>query len=55
MMRYGAADELRDRLRGDDVRQALAAWQALGAMVDDDSRKVAETAEGALAAAALRR
>jgi Caspase domain len=54
MMRYGAADELRDRLRGDDVRQALAAWQALGVMVDDDSRKVAETAEGALAAAALR-
>ena len=54
MMRYGAADELRDRLRGDDVRQALAAWQALGVMVHDDSRKVAETAEGALAAAALR-
>ena len=54
MMRYGAADELRDRLHGEDVRQALAAWQALGAMVDDDSRKVAETAESALAAAALR-
>ena len=54
MMRYGAADELRDRLHGEDLRQALAAWQALGGMVDDDSRKVAETAESALAAAALR-
>jgi len=54
MMRYGAADELRDRLHGEDLRQALAAWQALGAMVEDDSRKVAETAESALAAAALR-
>jgi hypothetical protein len=54
MMRYGAADELRDRLHGEDLRQALAAWQALGGMVDDDSRKVAETAESALTAAALR-
>ena len=54
MMRYGAVDELRDRLHGEDLRQALAAWQALGAMVEDDSRKVAEAAESALAAAALR-
>ncbi len=54
MMRYGAADELRDRLRGDNVRQALAAWQALGTMVHDDSRKVVDAAEGALAAAELR-
>lgn len=54
MMRYGAVDELRDRLHGEDLRQALAAWQALGAMVDDDSRKVAESAESALAAAVLR-
>jgi hypothetical protein len=54
MVRYGAADELRDRLRGEDVRQALAAWHALSAMVEDDSRKVAESAEAALAAAALR-
>jgi Caspase domain len=54
MVRYGAADELRDRLRGEDVRQALAAWHALSAMVEDDSRKVAESAETALAAAALR-
>ena len=54
MVRYGAADELRDRLHGEDVRQALAAWHALSAMVEDDSRKVAESAEAALAAAALR-
>jgi Caspase domain len=51
--RYGVAAELRDRLLGDDLGQALAAWKALSAMVDDDSRRVSEFAISALGQAAL--
>jgi Caspase domain len=51
--RYGVAAELRDRLLGADLGQALAAWNALSAMVDDDSRRVSEFASAALVQAGL--
>lgn len=54
MVRFGAADELRDRLSGTDLGQALAAWRALEELADDDSRKVADTARDALRGASLR-
>ncbi|WP_112236939.1 caspase, EACC1-associated type [Kribbella monticola] len=47
--RFGVADYLRDRLQETDLGQAYAAWQALHQLVDDDSRKVSQTARRALA------
>jgi hypothetical protein len=47
--RYGVACDLRDRLLGEDLGQAYAAWLALGEMTGDDSRKVSEVAEASLA------
>ncbi|NIK58065.1 caspase, EACC1-associated type [Kribbella shirazensis] len=52
--RFGVVDYLRERLSGDDLGQAYAAWRALQAMVGDDSRKVSEAAQDAVARAALR-
>ncbi|TDD28784.1 caspase family protein, partial [Kribbella turkmenica] len=46
--RFGVVDYLRERLVGSDLSQAYAAWQALGPMVDDDSRRVALAAAEAL-------
>jgi len=51
--RYGVVDYLRDRLSDPDLGLAYAAWQALGRMTDDDSRKVSDTARQALSEAAL--
>ncbi|MEU4607996.1 caspase family protein [Kribbella sp. NPDC023972] len=39
--RFGVVDYLRERLVGNDLSQAYAAWQALEPMVNDDSRRVA--------------
>ncbi|TCC44491.1 caspase family protein [Kribbella capetownensis] len=52
--RFGVVDYLRERLDGDDLGQAYAAWQALHRMVTDDSRKVSEAAGEAIAAAVPR-
>lgn len=52
--RFGVVDYLRERLSGDDLGQAYAAWRALQVMVDDDSRKVSEAARDALALGTLR-
>ncbi|GAA1575510.1 hypothetical protein GCM10009789_31150 [Kribbella sancticallisti] len=52
--RFGVVDYLRERLSDPDLSQAYAAWQALGQMVDDDSRKVSEAARRALAEAVPR-
>lgn len=41
-LRFGVADLLRERVGSADLGVALAAWQALGTMLEDDSRKVAE-------------
>jgi uncharacterized caspase-like protein len=49
--RFGVVDYLRERLYDEDLGQAYAAWQALGRMVGDDSRKVSEAATEALATA----
>ncbi|GAA1130437.1 hypothetical protein GCM10009630_30420 [Kribbella jejuensis] len=49
--RFGVVDYLRERLADDDLGQAYAAWQALGRMTADDSRKVSEAATAALASA----
>ncbi|MFG1816557.1 caspase family protein [Kribbella sp. NPDC049174] len=50
--RFGVVDYLRERLAGNDLSQAYGAWQALGPMADDDSRRVglaaAEALEGAI-------
>ncbi|MEV8378273.1 caspase family protein [Kribbella sp. NPDC056861] len=46
--RFGVVDYLRERLLGDDVGLAYAAWLALTRMTEDDSRKVAEAARQAL-------
>jgi uncharacterized caspase-like protein len=46
--RFGVVDYLRERLIGTDLSQAYAAWQALGPMVNDDSRRVALAAAEAL-------
>jgi len=46
--RLGVAVELRERLLGADLRQALAAWNALTALLDDDSRRVSSTAADAV-------
>jgi Caspase domain len=51
--RYGVAAELRDRLLGDDLGQALAAWNVLSGMADDDSRRVSAFAIAALRQASL--
>ncbi|TCC31550.1 caspase family protein [Kribbella sindirgiensis] len=51
--RFGVVDYLRERLFGDDLGQAYAAWQALHRMLDDDSRRVSEAATNAIAAAEL--
>jgi uncharacterized caspase-like protein len=47
--RYGVACDLRDRLLGDDLGQAYAAWLALREMIGDDSRKVSEIATASIA------
>ena len=52
--RLGVAVELRDRLLGPDLGQALAAWNALTRLVSDDSRRVSATAEEAVREADLR-
>ncbi len=52
--RLGVAVELRDRLLGPDLGQALAAWSALTGLVSDDSRRVSATAEEAVREADLR-
>jgi hypothetical protein len=52
--RFGVVDYLRERLDGDDLGQAYAAWQALHRMVADDSRKVSEAAGEAIASAVPR-
>jgi hypothetical protein len=46
--RLGAAIELRDRLLGTDLPQALAAFTRLTGLVDDDSRRVSATAAAAV-------
>ncbi|MGW1346409.1 caspase family protein [Kribbella sp. NPDC002412] len=46
--RYGVVDYLRERLVGNDLSQAYAAWQALEPMVNDDSRRVGLAAAEAL-------
>ena len=46
--RYGVVDYLRERLADADLSLAYAAWQALGRMVDDDSRKVSDAARQAV-------
>jgi hypothetical protein len=51
--RLGVAVELRDRLLGPDLGQALAAWSALTGLVSDDSRRVSATAEEAVREADL--
>jgi len=51
--RYGVAVELRDRLLGADLGQALAAWNLLAAMKDDDSRRVSGFAISAMGQAGL--
>ncbi|WP_350274676.1 caspase family protein [Kribbella sp. HUAS MG21] len=51
--RFGVVDYLRERLFGDDLGQAYAAWQALHRMRDDDSRRVSEAATDAIAASGL--
>jgi hypothetical protein len=52
--RLGVAVELRDRLLGPDLGQALAAWNALTGLASDDSRRVSATAEEAVHEADLR-
>jgi hypothetical protein len=52
--RLGVAVELRDRLLGTDLGQALAAWNALTGLVADDSRRVSAAADEAVRAADLR-
>jgi hypothetical protein len=52
--RLGVAVELRDRLLGPDLGQALAAWNALTGLVSDDSRRVSAAAEEAVQEADLR-
>lgn len=52
--RYGVAVELRDRLSGEDLGQALAAWNVLSGMVEDDSRRVSAFAITAMQQAGLR-
>ncbi len=47
--RYGVACDLRDRLLGDDLGQAYAAWLALRELIGDDSRKVSEIATTSIA------
>jgi hypothetical protein len=51
--RYGVAVELRDRLNGEDLGQALAAWNVLSGMVEDDSRRVSAFAITAMQQAGL--
>lgn len=51
--RYGVAVELRDRLNGEDLGQALAAWNVLSGMVEDDSRRVSAFAITAMQQADL--
>lgn len=50
--RYGVAVELRDRLLGEDLGRALAAWNVLSD--NDDSRRVSAFASAAMRDAALR-
>jgi uncharacterized caspase-like protein len=52
-LRFGVADLLRERVTSSDLGVALAGWQALRAMREDDSRKVADLATQACAEASL--
>jgi hypothetical protein len=52
--RFEAVTLLRERLAGEDLGRALAAWQALSRHVGDDNERVADAVAAALAAAALR-
>src|SRR5882757_2563450 len=52
--RFGVVDYLHEQLRGTDLGQAYAAWQALEQMINDDSRKVSEAARHAIADAVPR-
>ena len=52
--RYGLVDLFRERLAGADLGVALAAWQALSSMAGDDSRRIADAVDEALAVATLR-
>jgi uncharacterized caspase-like protein len=52
--RFGVVDYLRGRLYDADLGQAYGAWQALHRMVGDDSRKVSEAADRAIAEAVPR-
>ncbi|WP_051274891.1 caspase family protein [Cellulomonas sp. URHD0024] len=47
--RLGVAIELRELLVGQDVAVALGAWQALNSMLGDDSRRVDDVVQTALA------
>ncbi len=52
--RFGVVDYLRGRLYDEDLGQAYGAWKALHRMVDDDSRRVSEAANQAIAEAVPR-
>ena len=52
-VRYGLVDLLRDRLASDDLGRALAAWNQLVRLQEDDSNKVSDAADAAVASAAL--
>jgi hypothetical protein len=48
MVRFGIVEELRQRLHGEDLGQALTAYQTLKLLADDDSRRVSQAATEAL-------
>jgi hypothetical protein len=52
--RFGLVDLFRQALVGDDLARALTAKQALGRLLDDDSRRVSEAASAALEEAQMR-
>ena len=52
--RLGVALELRELLVGSDVARALGAWQTLTRMLGDDSRRVDDAVQAALAECTLR-
>jgi len=52
--RFGMVDLLQQRLSGDDLGLAATALVTLGRLVQDDSRRVAEAAAAAVAAAGVR-
>ena len=48
MVRFGIVEELRQRLHGEDLGQALTAYETLKLLADDDSRRVSQSASDAL-------